>query len=398
MRTRRPQFLALALCLSASLAHAASAGAAVKLQKIGDFDDPVYVSAPPDTRRLLVVEQGGTIRLFKDGVLKDKPFLNVPHVKHAGEQGLLSMAFHPNYASNRRFYVFYVHDDLCSGSNCDIVVDEYKRSKDNSNRADARSRRRVIRVAHRDHANHNGGQLQFGPDGFLYIGDGDGGGSGDPEGNAQDVNSLLGKILRINPLKSGDKPYTVPSSNPLVGEPGADEVWALGLRNPWRFSFDHATGDLVIGDVGQNKREEVDFQAAGFAGGANYQWPVCEGDLQYDTFNPCAAPPAGSIPPVFTYATHVNGTCSITGGYVSRDESVPETLGDYLYGDFCQGDVHKVTVGPGGASGDTGLGVNVDNLSSFGEDARCRLYATSLNGPVYRIESDDPDPLGCDEG
>ena len=192
----------MAVGVSASLVHAAPAGAAVKLQKIGDFNDPVYVTAPPgDTRRLLVVQQGGTIRLFKDGVLKDKPFLNVPNVQRAGsEQGLLSMAFHPNYSSNRRFYVFYIHDDLCNGSNCDIVVDEYKRSKDNSNRADSRSRRRVITVAHRDHGNHNGGPLQFGPDGFLYIGDGDGGGGGDPENNAQDPNSLLGKILRINPV------------------------------------------------------------------------------------------------------------------------------------------------------------------------------------------------------
>ena len=189
----------------------------------------------------------------------------------------------------------------------------------------------------------------------------------------------------------------MPSSNPFVGEAGADEIWALGLRNPWRFSFDHATGDLVIADVGQNKREEVNFQSAGFAGGANYQWDLCEGNLQYDTFNPCVTPPAGSTPPVFWYANEAD-KCSITGGYVSRDESVPETLGDYVYGDFCQGDVRKVTLSAGGATGDTGLGVNVDNLSSFGEDARCRLYATSLNGPVYRIESDDPDPLGCDGG
>lgn len=283
-----------------------------------------------------------------------------------------------------------MRDDQCANNSCDIEIDEFQRS-DNPDKASSTTRRRVIRIAHRKAANHNGGQLQFGPDGFLYAATGDGGGGGDPQGNGQNVNVLLGKLLRIDPHSAGGKPYTVPSGNPFVDQPGADEVWAYGLRNPWRFSFDHATGDLVIVDVGQDKREEIDFQSKGQGAGANYGWNVCEGDLAYPTDSPCTPPP-GYVAPKLVYP-HSGGACSITGGYVSRDHSVPETLGKYLYGDLCTGQLRAVTLPD--ASDDSSLGETVQSPSSFGEDAQCRVYAVSRDGPVYRIESDAPNSAGC---
>ena len=380
------------LVLATVLGAPVPAYGAIRLQRIGSFNKPTFVTAPPgDEHRLLVVEQRGTIRLIKDGVLASKPFLKVAHVRNSGEQGLLSMAFDPDYASNHRLYVYYVRDDQCSGGNCDIEIDEFRRT-DNPDRVSSTTRRRVIRIAHRKDANHNGGQLQFGPDGFLYAGTGDGGGSGDPSGNGQDIDVLLGKLLRIDPHATDGKPYTVPSSNPFVDRVGADEVWAYGLRNPWRFSFDHTTGDMVIADVGQGKREEIDFQPDGQGAGANYGWNVCEGDLAYPTDSPCTAPPADYAAPKLVY-DHSGGACAITGGYVSRDHSVPETLGKYLYGDLCAGQLRAVTLPDAGD--DSSLGETVDSLSSFGEDAQCRLYVASHGGPVYRIESDDPDSAGC---
>jgi glucose/arabinose dehydrogenase len=389
----RLRLLLGAVVLATGLGSSVRAYGAIRLNQIGGFNQPTFVTAPPgDEHRLLVVEQPGTVRLIKDGVLASKPFLKVAHVRYNGEQGLLSMAFDPDYASNRRLYVNYVRDDQCTSKNCDIEIDEFQRSSANPDKASPTTRRRVIRIAHRKNANHNGGQLQFGPDGFLYAGTGDGGGSGDPSGNAQDVDVLLGKLLRIDPHSTGGKPYTVPSGNPFVDGPGADEVWAYGLRNPWRFSFDHATGDLVIADVGQNKREEIDFQPRGQGSEANYGWNVCEGDLAYPTDSPCTSPPAGYVAPKLVY-DHSGGACAITGGYVSRDHSTPETLGKYLYGDLCSGQLRAVTLPD--ASDDSSLGETVQSPSSFGEDAQCRVYVVSHDGPVYRIESDDPQAAGC---
>jgi glucose/arabinose dehydrogenase len=376
---------------------ASTAGAAVQLDKIGDFSQPVFITSPPgNSNRLLVVEQGGSVRLVKDGTLVDRPFLTVKHVLDNGEQGLLSIAFHPDYADNGLLYVYYVRDDKCSGSNCDIEIAEYRR-KSNADRINAKTYRRVLQIPHRDHANHNGGQLQFGPDGFLYAGTGDGGGSGNPEGTAQNVNSLLGKLLRINPRASSRKAYTVPNGNPFVGSDGADEVWAYGLRNPFRFSFDHRTGDLWIGDVGQGKREEIDFLASGQGAGSNFGWNVCEGDLQYPSDNPCSAPPPGYVAPLVAYP-HSGGACAVTGGYVSRDRTASETLGKYVLADFCAGNLVALTR-TGGSVAVESLGLNVPQTSSFGEDADCRLYVASLGGPVYRIESDNPSGSpGCDGG
>jgi glucose/arabinose dehydrogenase len=405
MRARR---LSLALAAVLTLAATAPASGAVQLEEIGDFDQPLFVAAPPgDASRVLVVEQGGDVRLVKDGSVVDRPFLAVENVRNNGEQGLLSIAFHPNYASNGRLYAFYNRSDLCSASGCDIEIAEFRRESD-PDRISASTRRVVLRIAHRDHANHNGGGLQFGPDGLLYISTGDGGGGGDPEGNAQDRDSLLGKLLRIDPREAKIRkrkkkkrvPYTVPSSNPFVGRSGANEVWAYGLRNPFRFSFDHRTGDLWLGDVGQGRREEVDFLPSGEGAGANFGWNVCEGNLQFNTTDPCTQPPSNYEPPIFDYGTHVGGTCAVTGGYVSRDRQVTELLGKYVFSDYCNGALLSLTrSGSSVTFAAVGPQIGQFGPGGFGEDALCRLYVADLSGPVYRIESDDPSGSpGCDGG
>jgi glucose/arabinose dehydrogenase len=391
-----PARLLAAVIAALALLPAGSADADVTLTRIGGFNEPTYVTAPPgDTTRLLVVEKGGRVRLIKNGVLQSKPFLKVPHVRNEGEKGLLSIAFDPNYASNGLVYAYYNRDDLCKNrNNCDIEIGEFRRQS-NPDRIDSSTRRKVLRISHRLHSNHNGGQLQFGPDGLLYLATGDGGGGGDPQGNGQDLDTLLGKLLRIDPHKSGKRAYTVPGSNPFVGQAGRDEIFAYGLRNPYRFSFDHDTGDFVLGDVGQNQREEIDFQEEGEGEGANYGWNECEGDRSFpDTGNPCD-PPAAYAAPVLTYS-HDDGNCSVTGGYVSRDSSVPELLGRYVYADFCKADLRSVTLpdADDDESVDEG-GETLSSPSSFGEDAQCRLYVTSLDGPVLRIESDSPGAAGC---
>jgi hypothetical protein len=339
------------------------------------------VASPPgDASRVLVVQQGGQIALVRDGMRLPDPFLTVPNVNNSDEQGLLSMAFALDYATSGRFYVYFNDSTQCSSGNCDIRVEEFRRA--DPDHADPASGRVVLQVPHRNFLNHNGGQLQFGPDGALYAATGDGGGGGDPQGNAQNPNSLLGKFLRIDPAT------------------GTASVQAIGLRNPFRFSFDVLTGNLFIADVGQNRREEVDVLPAGAGAGANFGWNVCEGDLAYPSGDPCPPNPVPNyVPPVLTYPTHVNGTCAITGGYVVRDLSVPELYGRYLYGDYCAGGLRSAALGPGAASGDAATGLQVDSLSSFGQDSLCRVYAASLSGPVYRLESAAPPrPAGCPGG
>ena len=265
MRARTSILLAgLALVAAAGPARAdtTSSGDLV-LTSIGTFSSPIYVtSAPGDPSRLFVVQKGGAIRVVRDGVLLSNPFLTVPNVHNSNEQGLLSMAFAPDYATSGRFYVYYNNSTQCDspgGPNCDIRVDEFHRGAD-ADHADASTQRQVLRINHQANDNHNGGQLQFGPDGFLWMGTGDGGGSGDQPGNAQNDASMLGKLIRLDPSPGGSV-----------------QVWAKGLRNPWRFSFDATTGDLYIGDVGQNSREEVDMRPAGSGPGANFGWNACEG-------------------------------------------------------------------------------------------------------------------------
>jgi glucose/arabinose dehydrogenase len=349
----------------------------VRLVRIGTFGSPVYVTSPPgDARRLFVVEQTGKIRVMVNGKRRSKPFLDLTgDIVSGGEQGLLSMAFAPDYAHSGRFYV-----DFTDG-NGNSRVQQFQRSKRDPNRANRASRRQVLFVQ-QPYPNHNGGLLLFGPDKLLYVGFGDGGtGSvGDPQNRAQNLDSLLGKILRIDPRPGGG--YDSPSSNPFAGRAGRDEIYTYGMRNPWRFSFDRKTGDLYIGDVGQNAYEEIDYAPRGSGRGRDYGWSCFEGGHRYNLSRSCPDP----TPPVLEYS-HAGGGCSVTGGVVVRDPSLPSLAGDYLYGDYCKGQIRAFRIAGGKATGDRSLGLNVPSLSSFGEDARGRVYATSLDGPVYRLSA-----------
>ncbi len=355
-----------------------ASAAGVKLVNVGKFDQPLYVASPSaDRRRVMVVEQPGRILVVRDGKRLSRPFLDIrSKVLSGGEQGLLGLAFAPDYAKSGRFYVYYTRRDGRQS------VSEFRRSS--SDRANAAGERQVLVMADPE-GNHNGGQLNFGPDRLLYIGTGDGGGAGDQHGaigNAQDLGSLLGKILRIEPAAGGGRPYTVPASNPFVDQAGArPEVWAYGLRNPWRFSFDRRNGDLTVGDVGQNEVEEIDFTLKDRSAGSNFGWRPFEGDRR---FTDEEAPNA--VPPVIT-KDHDQGWCSITGGYVVRDPKLPALEGRYLYGDFCKGQLWSARLSEGAATGDrrvAGL-PTVGQLSSFGEDARGRIYVVSLAGQVSRL-------------
>jgi glucose/arabinose dehydrogenase len=346
--------------------------------RVGQYKAPVYVTAPPgDARRLFVVEQGGTIRVLRGGRRLSRPFLDLrAKVTAGGEQGLLSMAFAPDYARTRRFYVNYTD----RGGTQSVV--EYRRSKASRDRA-LTSGRLVLRYDGVE-PNHNGGLLVFGPDRLLYIGTGDGGGANDEHGergNGQDLGSLLGKLLRIDPRPSAGRPYGIPPSNPFVSRPSArGEIYSYGLRNPWRYSFDRGTGDLVIGDVGQDKVEEIDFARKGKARGANFGWRVFEGRSRY---TPGERAP-GAIAPVIT-RSHSDGWCSITGGVVVRDKALTGLRGRYLFGDFCKKRIQSAKLSAGKAKSVHNTSLKVGSLSSFGEDARGRVYAVSLEGTVYRL-------------
>jgi glucose/arabinose dehydrogenase len=346
------------------------------LVTVGHFNSPLWVTAPPgDRRRIFVVEQGGVIRVVRGGRTLARPFLDLRgNVVSGGEQGLLSMAFAPDYARSGRFYVDYTD----TNGNSRIV--EYRRATPDG--ANPRSARQVL-FQEQPEPNHNGGSLVFGPDRLLYIGFGDGGGGDDQHGargNAQNLGTWLGKILRIDPRASGGRPYSVPRSNPFVGRAGArPEIYSYGLRNPWRFSFDRRTGDISIADVGQDEVEEVDFLRRGRARGRNFGWRPWEGRRR--NFDEPA--PGAVFPVIQTF--HSDGNCSITGGYVVRDRAVPALYGRYVYGDYCKGRLLVATLRPNGASARRALAFHVDQLSSFGEDARGRVYVTSLGGAVYRF-------------
>jgi glucose/arabinose dehydrogenase len=363
-------------------APVAEPAAAVRLQAIGRFDQPLHVDAPPgDASRVFVVEQGGTIRIVKGGRVLDRPFLDVSdELVSGGEQGLLGLAFAPDYAQSRRFYVHY-----SAREDGGTRIVEYRASASDPDAADADSARLVLRQDQPE-GNHNGGPLRFGPDRLLYIGLGDGGGGGDEHGrlgNGQSLSTKLGKILRIDPRQSGSRPYSVPAGNPFVNRRGAaPEIYAYGLRNPWRMAFDPATGDLAIADVGQSEIEEINFARRGRARGANYGWRVWEGRKRYASGE--TAP--RHVPPVLQ-KSHANGWCSITGGVFLRDRSLGAGLqGRYVYGDFCLGQLRVAKLRAGRATNDRSLGVRrVENLSGFGTDGQGRAYVTSLAGPVYRL-------------
>jgi glucose/arabinose dehydrogenase len=346
----------------------------LRLQQVGTFSNPTYVTAPRgDRRRLFVVEQGGRVMVVRDGRKLRRPFLDISRrVSAGGERGLLSLAFAPDYVRSGRFYVDYTDR---SG---DSRIVEYRRAS--ADRADPRSARLML-FQRQPEPNHNGGLLLFGPDNLLYVGFGDGGGGGDlhgPRGNAQNLGTLLGKILRIDPRPRGGRRYTIPPSNPFVGRPGArGEIFVYGLRNPWRFAFDPRTNDLVVADVGQGEVEEVTVVPRP---GANLGWRVFEGRRHYTAGE--SAP--GHVPPAIQ-RFHSGGNCSITGGVVVRDPVLSALRGRYVFGDFCRGRIESARLVGQRARNVRTSRLRVDALSSFGEDARGRVYVTSLSGPVYRL-------------
>ncbi|HEX2104809.1 MAG TPA: PQQ-dependent sugar dehydrogenase [Solirubrobacteraceae bacterium] len=373
------------ITIVAAVGIAERASGQVRLVPVGTFDAPTYLTAPPgDTSRVFVVERGGTIRVVRDGAVLPAPFLDLRPLPTDGERGLLSMAFAPDYAASGLFYVYFT----APGTGA-ITVQERRRDATDPDRADGSFARTLLAIPHDRQSNHNGGQLQFGPDGKLYAATGDGGSAGDPAGNGQNLTSrtpavvngvnhdpLLGKLLRLEP-----------SGGPAAGNPfpaPAAEVWAYGLRNPWRFSFDRVTGDLIIADVGQGSYEEVDVApaAAGGGRGANFGWNRFEGLHTFPAGTP-AGPEAGITFPIIEHS-HAAGWCSITGGYVVRDPALPELLGQYVYGDLCKRELHAASLG---VSAPRSLGLTVPRLVSFGEDGCGRVYAVSIDGPVYRLAS-----------
>jgi glucose/arabinose dehydrogenase len=376
MTTRLRILTVLCAALAALLAAAPGAGA-VKKRKIANFKSPVSVAAAPGYNKLLfVVEQPGTVRVIKGNRKLRRPFLKIRSLVNydGAERGLLSIAFPPDYRQSGRFYVFFTDNDG------DLRVEEFRRRS--PTRARRGSARTVIEIPHRQFPNHNGGQLQFLGD-LLFIGSGDGGDAGDPDNNAQNTDSLLGKILRIDPRASGGNPYTVPNSNPFVGRAGRDEIYSYGLRNPWRFSIDTFRPGgpyLAIGDAGQDRFEEIDFLTVAAANGANFGWDALEG---FQPYPGGSQSPGGLTPPVLAYGGGLN--CAVIGGYVGGKKAPGPLRGRYVYSDFCAGKVISFAPRNGNARGVRPTGVEVDAPSSFGIDNRGRLYVCSLEGPVYRL-------------
>ena len=391
---RRPRLIALALLASMAMAAATvgpaaagatpadpatstvaptalSSGQLTVVRVTGGLSSPLGVTHAGDgSGRLFVVERGGRVRVVNGRTLQSGSFLNIAsRIEAGGERGLLGLAFHPAFATNRYLFVYYTRPGG------DLVIGRMQANVARTS-VSTSTLETILVIEHSENSNHNGGALAFGPDGYLYIATGDGGGGGDPLDNGQDItNELLGKILRID--IDGGAPYAIPADNPFVGTTGDDEIWAYGLRNPWRISFDRTTGDLYIGDVGQGRREEVDRQPAGVAGGRNYGWNVLEGSLCYPSGTSCDR--AGKTMPVAQY-DHSFG-CSITGGYVYRGAH-RDLAGLYVYGDFCSGRLWTMNADGSGerVRRDTTL-----NISSFGESEAGELYLTDLGGALYRV-------------
>jgi glucose/arabinose dehydrogenase len=360
--------LALPACGSAKQSAENPPGrvqAGVGLKQIGKFESPVYLTGAPGFPKLLfVVEQEGKVVVLRGGHRMQQPFLDIHDlISFGGERGLLSIAFPPDYPSSRRFYVYY------TDHHGNIRIDEFKRRS--ATRAARGSRRAVVRIPHPVNSNHNGGQLQFLGD-LLYFGTGDGGSGGDPPNNAQNRHSLLGKLLRIDPR----------------GVDATPEIYSYGLRNPFRFSFDTVTTKqprLVIGDVGQNRVEEVDYTSVAAAQGANFGWDAFEGFGPYEDENSGTPDPGGTVKPIFAYPHSRGGSCAIVGGYVVGDKRLPSLYKRYVYADLCEGELRSLVPHLHHASNDRKLGLSVSTPSSFGEDNRGRIYVCSLDGPVYRL-------------
>jgi glucose/arabinose dehydrogenase len=357
---------------------------------VSGMNDPVFITHAGDgSGRIFVVERTGYIRIIENGVLLSTPFLDIDNLvkSSSGEQGALGLAFHPSYETNGYFYVTYTANRSGDSSGSRLILQRFSVSAGDPDEADPLSGLVIMEIQHPSYSNHNGGGLAFGNDGYLYWSTGDGGGGGDPDGNGQDLTSLLGKILRID-INSGS-PYSVPSSNPFFssGSGIETEIWAYGLRNPWRFSFDRLTHDLYIGDVGQSQREEIDFQAASSTGGENYGWKVMEGSLCYEPSSGCDQ--SGKVLPVAEYNHSVG--CSITGGNVYRGLNFPSLRGYYFYADYCTGRFfalrNDISLGWQAVQlADTSF-----NVSTFGEDEQGELYLTDYgSGTIYNVQYDEP--------
>lgn len=344
-------------------------GLGLRMAPVATLDQPVAMAVRGGDSALYIAEKTGRVRAVRSGRVDPTPVLDLSGaVSNGYEQGLLGLTFSPD---GGRLYVDYTDRDG------DTRVVEFDFS---SGRADPASRRELLFVE-QPYANHNGGQVSFGPDGHLYVAMGDGGSGGDPANNAQNLAVLLGKILRLDPRPGEGRPYSIPNDNPFVSDRGArPEVWAFGLRNPWRFSFDRATGDLWIGDVGQNRYEEVNFVTSSGAPGANYGWNRLEGLNPFE-----GEPPARHVPPIHEYRL-TGVSCAVTGGYVYRGSRIPGLVGTYLFADFCDGQVIGIRQQAGEAVAVRPLGISAPQLTSFGEDLTGELYALSLSGGLFRVE------------
>lgn len=374
--------LSLAACAGSDAQDPGQGGGNVRVdlrEIVSGLDGPLGVTNAGDgSRRLFVIEQEGTIRVVKRGKLLGRPFLDISgRIKAGGEQGLLGLAFHPRFDKNRRFYVNYTDE---AG---DTVIAEYKRSRKKRNRATASSARRIL-TFDQPFSNHNGGHVVFGPDGYLYIGTGDGGSGGDPQGNGQSKDTLLGKILRIDvDARSEDRAYGIPEDNPFVGEARSrPEIWSYGLRNPWRFSFEGSGGAMWIGDVGQNELEEIDREPASSPGGVNWGWNVKEGSECFEPPSGCEAASNDLTDPVAEYSHDLG--CSVTGGHVYRGRQHTEMRGLYFFADYCSGTIWTLD-----ANEPTREEVvrmeSGRSISSFGESESGELFVTDHDGELLQV-------------
>ncbi len=364
---------------------------------VGGLNQPVFITNAGDgSNRLFIVQQLGQIRIFKSGILLSAPFLNISGLVSNftgvnGEQGLLGLAFDPNYANNGFFYITYTTNNNNATFPYTTTLARYHVSSGNADLANTSSSKVLLSIP-KKYTNHNGGMIAFGPDGYLYMSMGDGGSGGDPDNNAQNIHTLLGKILRIDvdSTPAVGQNYVIPPTNPFYGSSDQTvkkEIWAYGVRNPWRFSFDRSTGDFYIGDVGQNIEEEIDFQASSSTGGQNYGWSILEGNLCYNPSTNCVAP-SGYVPPVTTYDHGNNHSfgCSVTGGYVYRGSQFEALQGVYFYGDFCSGKLLGLIKNPNDTWTSSLISSTGYSISSFGEDEQGELYlADYAGGKIYHI-------------
>ncbi len=350
--------------------------------KASRLSSPVFVTNARDgNSRMYIVEQTGQIRIYENGAVLPTPFLSiVTSVSKGGEQGLLGLAFHPGFKTNRKLYINY------TDTSGDTVIREYRTSSSNHLVVDKSTGRTVLKI-NQPYANHNGGMLAFGRDGYLYIGMGDGGDGGDPQDRAQNLNSLLGKMLRIDVNgTTATKGYRIPSTNPYVGISGLDEIWQIGLRNPWRFSFDRSTGDLWIGDVGQGQWEEIDRAKRTSSGPGrkiNWGWDDMEGRHCYEPMSGCRT--SGRTLPVAEYG-HSGGRCAVSGGYVYRGSRVPALVGGYVFADYCTGELWVINATASSPATKTLLLDTSYQISGFGESPGGELYVLDLNGAMYLVD------------